>query len=196
MISSRTETQRLTIFLTLACSFITSTHAVAQAKAAPRAAGAVFRDCRACPEMVVLPAGSFTMGSSAEEKSWAATHGGSMEAVADEAPQHQVTLPSFALGKYDVTRGEFAAFVRETGYPASDGCGSGRAIFKWEKEPKLTRKDPGHAQSERDPVVCMSWQDAQAYITWLNRKAHRGGAASANGPYRLPSEAEWEYAAR
>ena len=196
MISSRTETQRLTIFLTLACSFITSTHAVAQAKAAPRAAGAVFRDCRACPEMVVLPAGSFTMGSSAEEKSWAATHGGSMEAVADEAPQHQVTLPSFALGKYDVTRGEFAAFVRETGYPASDGCGSGRAIFKWEKDPKVTWKDPGHAQTERDPVVCVSWQDAQVYIAWLNRKAHRGGAVSANGPYRLPSEAEWEYAAR
>src|SRR6476660_8508341 len=49
--------------------------------------GTVFRDCPDCPEMVVLPAGSFTMGSSAEEKSWAASHGGSMHAVADEAPQ-------------------------------------------------------------------------------------------------------------
>jgi len=64
--------------------------------------------------MVVIPAGNFTMGSSAGEKSWAASHGGSMGAVADEAPQHQVSLPSFALGKYDVTRGEYAAFVRET----------------------------------------------------------------------------------
>jgi len=53
------------------------THAVAQAEAAPRAAGTVFRDCRACPEMVVLAAGSFTMGSSPQEKSWAASHGSS-----------------------------------------------------------------------------------------------------------------------
>jgi formylglycine-generating enzyme required for sulfatase activity len=196
MMSLRTDMKRLRIILALACSLTTSTHAVAQARAAPRAAGTVFRDCRACPEMVVLPAGSFTMGSSAEEQSWAASHGGSMKAVADEAPQHQVSLPSFALGKYDVTRGEYAAFARETGYPAGDGCGGGRAIFKWEKDPKLTWDHPGHAQTDRDPVVCVSWQDARAYIAWLNRKAHRGAAASADGRYRLPSEAEWEYAAR
>jgi formylglycine-generating enzyme required for sulfatase activity len=158
--------------------------------------GTVFRDCPDCPEMVVLPAGSFTMGSSAEEKSWAASHGGSTYAVADEAPQHQVSLPSFALGKYDVTRAEYAAFARETGYPAGDGCGGGRAIFKWEKDPKLTWENPGLAQTDRDPVVCVSWQDARAYIAWLNSKADRCGASPANGPYRLPSEAEWEYAAR
>jgi formylglycine-generating enzyme required for sulfatase activity len=168
------------------------------AQASQPTPGSVFRDCPDCPEMVVLPVGSFTMGSSAEEKSWAASHGGSMNAVADEAPQHQVSLPPFALGKYDVTRGEYAAFARETGYPAGDGCGSGRAIFKWEKDPKLTWENPGQAQTDRDPVVCVSWQDARAYIAWLNRKAHRGGggAAPASGPYRLPSEAEWEYAAR
>jgi len=120
--------------------------------------GAAFRDCPECPEMVVVPQGNFTMGSSAEEKSWAASHGGSMYAVADEAPQHQVSLPSFALGKYDVTRGEYAAFARETGYPAGDGCGSGRAIFKWEKDPKLTWENPGHAQTDRDPVVCVSYR--------------------------------------
>jgi formylglycine-generating enzyme required for sulfatase activity len=166
-----------------------------QPPAAARASGSVFRDCPDCPEMVVVPAGSFTMGSSPEEKSWAASHGGSMNAVADEAPQHQVSLPSFALGKYDVTRGEYAVFARETGYPAGDGCGRGRAIFKWEKDPKLTWENPGHAQTNRDPVVCVNWLDARAYIAWLNRKTH-GGAASANGSYRLSSEAEWEYAAR
>jgi formylglycine-generating enzyme required for sulfatase activity len=164
------------------------THTVAQAKAAPRAAGTVFRDCRACPEMVVLLAGSFTMGSSAEEKSWAASHGGSMYAVADEAPQHQVSLPSFALGKYDVTRGEYAAFARETGYPAGDGCG--RAISKYEKDPKSTWENPGFKQIDRDPVVCVSWQNAKAYVAWLNEKTGHAGA------YRLPSESEWEYAAR
>jgi formylglycine-generating enzyme required for sulfatase activity len=86
MISLRTEMKKLRIILALACSFTAFTHAAAQAKAAPRAAGTVFRDCHECPEMVVVPASSFTMGSSAEEKSWAASHGGSMKAVADEAP--------------------------------------------------------------------------------------------------------------
>src|SRR5437667_10045751 len=67
--------------------------------------GTVFRDCPKCPEMVVVPAGDFIMGSSDAEKSWAASHGGSMEAAADEAPQQQVSLTSYGLGKYDVTRG-------------------------------------------------------------------------------------------
>jgi formylglycine-generating enzyme required for sulfatase activity len=161
-----------------------------------RTPGTVFRDCVDCPEMVVLPAGSFTMGSSGEEKSWAASHGGSAGAVADEGPQHQVTLPSFALGKYDVTRREYAAFARDAGYPAGDGCGSGRAIFKYEKNPRATWDHPGQSQTDRDPVVCVSWQDARAYVAWLNRRVQSSGPASANGPYRLPSEAEWEYAAR
>ena len=178
------------VILALANSFTTSTHASAQAKAAPGAAGTIFRDCRACPEMVVLPAGSFTMGSSAEEKSWAASHGGSMYAVADEAPQHPVALPSFALGKYDVTRGEYGAFARETGHPAGDGCGRGRAISRYEKDPKSTWENPGFKQTDRDPVVCVSWQDSKAYVAWLNEKTGHAGA------YRLPSESEWEYAAR
>jgi len=80
--------------------------------------GAAFRDCPECPEMVVVPEGNFTMGSSDSEKSWAASHGGNAQSVSDESPQHHVSLPSFALGKYAVTRGEYAAFVRDTGYPA------------------------------------------------------------------------------
>jgi hypothetical protein len=138
--------------------------------------------------MVVVPAGNFAMGSSAEEKSWAASHGGSMGAVADEAPQHQVSLPSFALGKYDVTLGEYAAFARETGYPTGDGCGRGRAIFKWEKDPKLTWENPGHAQTDRDPVVCVSWQDARAYIAWLNRKVHPAARPQQGGLIGCPAK--------
>lgn len=155
---------------------------------------AVFRDCPDCPEMMVIPAGKFTMGSSAEEKSWAASHGGSNEAVADEAPQHVVSLRSFALGKYDVTRGEYAAFVRETGHPAGDGCGPDS--FKWDKQPGVGWQNPGFNQTDRDPVVCVSWQDAQAYVAWLNGKVRGKSASPSDGPYRLPSEAEWEYAAR
>lgn len=170
---------------------------VAQPAAAAlgRAPGSVFRECPECPEMVVIPDGNFTMGSSAAEKSWAASQGGSMEAVADEAPQHQVSLRSFALGRYLVTRAEYAAFVRETGYSTADGChissmprAATRAGASWQ--------DPGFSQSDRDPVTCVSWQDARAYVAWLNGKVSRAGSAAVNGPYRLPSESEWEYAAR
>lgn len=160
-------------------------------KSSARKVGAVFRDCTVCPEMVVLPAGQFTMGSPKDEKAWAAGHGGSLAAVADEAPQHEVRVPSFAIGKYDVTRGEYAAFVRETNHLAGDGCG--RDSFKWNKDSGLSWQAPGFAQSDDDPVVCVSWEDAQAYVAWLNGKVRPGAA---DGPYRLPSEAEWEYAAR
>jgi len=90
---------KLRVILALAGSFGACMHAAAQAKAPGRAPGTVFRDCHECPEMVVVPAGSFTMGSSPQEKSWAPSHGSSLGSVADEAPQHQVTLRSFALGE-------------------------------------------------------------------------------------------------
>ena len=161
------------------------------AKAKP---GTVFRDCADCPEMVVIPAGSFTMGSPESEKAWAAEHGASPQSVSDEAPQHRVVLRSFALGKYDVTRAEYAVFVRETGYPPGDGCG--KDSFKWDKQPNLNWQNPGFSQTDRDPAVCVSWQDARAYILWLNSKLRGRVSKSGDGPYRLPSEAEWEYAAR
>lgn len=180
--------------------------------AGANAPGNVFRDCPDCPEMVVIPAGSFTMGSSASEKTWAATHGldagfgaeisqhklslqDFASAVADEAPQHKVSLRSFALGKYDVTRREYAAFVNETGYRSDNGCydnGNPNAA----KRAGASWKDPGFKQTDNDPVICVSWDDAQAYVSWLNRKSQRSGSASRDAPYRLPTESEWEYAAR
>jgi len=154
---------------------------------------AEFRDCSHCPEMVVIRAGHFTMGSSDAEKAWVATHGASAASVADETPQHDVAIRFYALGKYDVTRDEFANFVRETGYHGSDGCGVDS--FKWTKRPELNWLHPGFEQTGRDPVVCVTWQDARAYVAWLNRKTNHK-SRSGEGPYRLPSEAEWEYAAR
>jgi formylglycine-generating enzyme required for sulfatase activity/dienelactone hydrolase len=161
-----------------------------------RAPGSAFRDCTECPEMLAIPAGKFIMGSSAAEKSWAASRVGSADGVADEAPQHAVSVPSFAMGKYDVTRGEYAAFVRETGHAAGDGCGIDG--FEWKKLVDKSWQNPGYKQTDRDPVVCVSWQDAKAYVAWLNGKVRQKSSASASvdGPYRLPSESEWEYAAR
>jgi formylglycine-generating enzyme required for sulfatase activity len=179
----------------VACWLLTSVSLTGPSLGHPaqREPGTVFRDCRECPEMIVIPAGQFSMGSSTTEKSWATTHGATAESVADESPQHAVSLKSFALGKYDVTRGEYAIFVRETGYPPGDGCGHDGE--KWNKQPGVSWMQPGFDQSERDPVVCVSWHDAHAYTSWLNRKVHRVNANS-QGPYRLPSESEWEYAAR
>jgi formylglycine-generating enzyme required for sulfatase activity len=174
--------------------------------------GKTFRDCPDCPEMAVIPAGEFTMGSSDSEKDWAARRGFDTgfgdqpsahklslqefaSAVADEAPQHNVALRSFALGKYDVTRREYATFVSETGYRSDDGCFDNgnpnspkRAHASW--------KNPGFKQTDSDPVICVSWDDAQAYVFWLNRKLPRSGSSSGDAPYRLPTESEWEYAAR
>jgi formylglycine-generating enzyme required for sulfatase activity len=122
------------------------------------------------PEMVVIPAGRFTMGSTAEETT---RFNASAALAAQEKPQHSVTIMRpFALGKYPVTRGEFSAFVAATGY-------SGNKAWR----------SPGFAQTDQDPVVRVSYEDAQRYVAWLNQLS--GGSA-----YRLPSEAEWEYAAR
>ena len=135
-----------------------------------------FRDCSTCPEMIVVPAGRFLMGSPESEKG--------RDVI--EGPQHAVTIRRFAAGKYDVTRGEWRAFVAATHRPTVGGCqwvGPTRAheaSANWEKL--------DFAQTDRHPVVCVTWNDAQDYTRWLSARTHRH--------YRLPSETEWEYAAR
>jgi len=144
-----------------------------------------FRDCPECPEMVVIPPGSFTMGSPPAET---AREGVPESQSGRERPQHQVTLShAFALGRYPVTRDEFAAFQKETGYEAR-GCTilDGK---QWREDAAKNWRNPGFEQTGRDPAICLAQKDAQAYISWLNQRL--GGKA-----YRLPSEAEWEYAAR
>ena len=142
--------------------------------------GEVFRDCPDCPEVVVIPAGEFLMGASASERGrWD-----------DEGPQHRVTVRSFALGRFEVTRAEYEAFVSATGRPDGDRCWTddGRGNWEWRWRNGASWRDPKFRQSDNHPVVCVSWDDAQSYVAWLRRETGES--------YRLASEAEWEYAAR
>ena len=138
--------------------------------------GKIFRDCRDCPEMVVIPARSFAMGSPDSE----AGHDD------NESPVHRVSIATFALGKTEITRSQFAAFVEMTKYSAGGKCWTiegGRF-----EERSGNWQEPGYAQDDNHPVACMNWNDAKAYAEWLSRKTGKN--------YRLPTEAEWEYAAR
>jgi formylglycine-generating enzyme required for sulfatase activity len=139
----------------------------------------VFRDIDEpwCPELVVIQPGKFMMGSTEPERRWALQQGAEREWVDWEKPQHRVAIAApFDIGKYQVTRGQFARFVEATGHDMSGGAASADWCF------------PGFEQTDPHPVVCVSWQDAQAYIRWLSQETGQ--------PYRLLSEAEWEYAAR
>jgi formylglycine-generating enzyme required for sulfatase activity len=129
----------------------------------PRTASAAasprtFRDCPDCPEMVEIPAGKFVMGSSDSDSP-------------DEKPAHEVHLDKpIAVGKFEITFAEW------------DACAADGGCLK-NKQPR----DEGWGRGKH-PVVNVSWNDTQEYITWLSQKAGK--------PYRLLSEAEWEYAAR
>jgi formylglycine-generating enzyme required for sulfatase activity len=145
---------------------------------APAPGGETFRDCADCPSMVVLPAGRFEMGSQPDEPN----------RDADEGPAIEVNLGKpFAIGRFEVTRGQFAAFVRATGYVATAQC----LVWTGERLEAVAGRswrDPLIVQRDDHPVVCVSWRDATAYAAWLAR--------STGQSYRLPSNAEWEYAAR
>jgi formylglycine-generating enzyme required for sulfatase activity len=164
--------------------------------------GATFRDGPNFPEMIVVPSGTFMMGASDHEYEHEISQLGFMlRRIARESegyalPQHRVTLPKdFGMSRYDVTRGEFATFVKETGYRAKHTCTievGHRIGFSF----GASWRNPGFVQTDRDPVVCVRWQDAQAYIAWLNKQIAENLDQKAKGFYRLPTEAEWEYSAR
>ena len=153
--------------------------AVGLAQQAPqRAPGDVFKDCDDCPEMVVVPPGEFLMG-------W---DGG--EDARYEGPVHEVEIRrAFAVGRFELTYAQYAAFIEATNHPSGRNC---RTWGGDSVEDRLGKdwRDPAYGRPMRpdEPVSCVNWNDAKAYAAWL--------AEDTGEPYRLLTEAEWEYAAR
>lgn len=143
-----------------------------------------FRECPDCPEMVGIPAGKFVMGSPASEA-------GRFD---NEGPQHIVSIKAFALGKYDVTSEEFLKFLRATGYQPAP-CNA-LLDMKWHVPGNGLAYPPHDEEPRLWPASCLDWKDAQAYIAWLNAMVRKERPEVKGNPYRLPAEAEWEYAAR
>ena len=137
-----------------------------------------FRDCPGCPEMVVVPSGRFMMGSPESEAG-----------RDDDEVLHEVTIArSFAVGVTEVTRGEYGRFVSATKHGSVLSSCYVLEGGEWKERFFSGWKNPGFSQKDRHPVVCVNWNDAQAYVAWLSRVTGK--------EYRLLSEAEWEYVAR
>lgn len=165
-------------------------HALGQRAESLLKPGAALRDVEAvwCPELVVIPSGEFMMGSTEPERRWAIEQGAQRKWVDWERPQHRVAIPEpFAAGKYPVTRGQFAAFVEASDH---DMVADREVSAVGRREPKAAADWclPGFEQTDRHPVVAVSWTDAKACVEWLSRETGH--------PYRLLSESEWEYACR
>ncbi|OHE18535.1 MAG: hypothetical protein A2X96_00195 [Syntrophobacterales bacterium GWC2_56_13] len=143
------------------------------------AGGQSFTDAATGMEFVFVKGGCYEMGD---------TFG---DGRADEKPVHNVCVGDYYLGKYEVMVGQFKRFVTETGYRTEAEKGDGCYLWngcKWDKDGSKSWRSPGFSQDDNQPAVCVSWNDTQAFNDWLSRK---GGKS-----YRLPTEAEWEYAAR
>lgn len=157
---------------------------------------------------VRVPAGSFQMGSAERPEALARAYPllerKRFTLLSDEAPVHRVRIRrAFYMGQHEVTVGQFRRFVDTSGYrPESEADGTGGYGYNPAYDPATTERgdafegrdaryswrNPGFAQADDHPVVNVTWNDAQALAAWLSRtEGHR---------YRLPTEAEWEYACR
>jgi len=126
------------------------------------------------PDLVLIPTGRFQMGSNEVERRRAMEAGSQQSWVERETPQHWVGIEQpFAMGRYPVTVGQWRQFARATG---------------WQPQGEVNWAAPGFRQTDLHPVVGVTWHDAQQYLRWLSEMTGQ--------TYRLPSEAEWEYACR
>jgi len=152
-------------------------------------------------KMVLIPSGEFMMGSldSADElvKIFYAYGTPKRATFEDTYPRHLVRITKpFYLGMYPVTKGQFCQFVNDTGYKTDSekgailtgALGIDPKTGRGETSAKYSWKNAGFEQSDDHPVINVSWNDAVAFCEWLSRKE--------NKTYRLPTEAEWEYACR
>ena len=132
------------------------------------------------PEMVFIKGSTFQMGSPTSESG-----------RQDNERQHSVQVKDFYLAKNETTVGEFRRFVQATGYKTEAEKGRGCYTWtgsEWKQDTQFNWRNPGFEQPYRHPVICVSWNDAQAYLNWLSKETNKA--------YRLPTESEWEYAAR
>jgi formylglycine-generating enzyme required for sulfatase activity len=159
-------------------------------------------------QFVPIPAGSFWMGNAERPEALARAYpqlpGQRFALLADESPVHLVRIrKAFELGRHEVTVGQFRRFVQASGYrpeserdgtggygynPAYDPASTPRGDAFEGRHPRYSWRNPGFAQGDDHPVVNITWNDAQALADWLTRTEGRR--------YRLPTEAEWEYACR
>lgn len=138
-----------------------------------------FRDCETCPEMVSLPAGEFTFGSPLDELG---RHEG-------EALSHPVAISQpFAISIHEITVGQYQAFVEATDRQVTTPCWAFTHEAGWDWHDDANWSNTLFPQTNNHPVACVSWHDAAAYALWLSEETGE--------PYRLPTEEEWEYAAR
>jgi formylglycine-generating enzyme required for sulfatase activity len=133
------------------------------------------------PEMVKIKGGDFLMGSSETEKG-----------RNDDEKRHKVYVDDFSMGRYEITVAQFGQFVNNTGYQ-TDAEKTGQGCYgykdkKFDEYKDYHWRNPGFEQTAQHPVVCVSWNDAIAYTDWLSEKTTKN--------FRLPTEAQWEYAAR
>ncbi|NWC91202.1 MULTISPECIES: formylglycine-generating enzyme family protein [unclassified Pseudomonas] len=165
--------------LTLAALLASLLPGLAQATEPPTPTpGKVFKDCRDCPEMVVLPSGTFTMGTPEDE----------VGREPDEGPLHPVTFAKpLAISRFQVLKSQWDAYLADTGYVMPDGDNRpGRACKAG--IPDYSGSDPKKQYTDRHPAVCMDFAEAEAYVAWLSKKTGKA--------YRLVSESLREYAAR
>ena len=184
---------RWVLIVVVSCGLFAVCGAEDAAKVAPKPAQAPAPKPEATPlvidlggglsvKLVRVPAGTFTMGSPKTERAHSKT----------ESPLRDVTISrDFHMSRCEITRGQFAAFVKDTDFKTqaeADGWAYAWDGKKWDKVKGATWRKVGFAQADDHPVLCVTLSDAKAFCEWLGAKAGRTG--------RVPTEAEWEYACR